>query len=85
MPSNNQPKPKQHQPQPPEPEALNPEDFEVPETLNPEDFEVPETVELQPRRKPAGKPSVKNRVAKPKIGAVAKVKPTFGSVRGVYN
>jgi hypothetical protein len=74
MPSNNHPKPKQHQPQPPEPEALNPEDFEV-----------PETVELQPRRKPAGKPSVKNRVAKPKIGAVAKVKPTFGTVRGVYN
>lgn len=53
--------------------------------LNPADFEVPETVELQPRRKPAGKPSVKNRVAKPKIGSVAKVKPTFGSVRGVYN
>lgn len=73
MPSN--PNKKLQQPQP-EPEET---------ALNPADFEVPETVELQPRRKPAGKPSVKNRVAKPKIGAVAKVKPTFGTVRGVYN
>jgi hypothetical protein len=73
MPSN--PSKKLQQPQP-EPEET---------ALNPADFEVPEAVELQPRRKPAGKPSVKNRVAKPKIGSVAKVKPTFGSVRGVYN
>jgi hypothetical protein len=46
----------------------------------------PEPIETTPRRKPAGKPTVKNQVAKPKIGAVDKVrKPTFGVVRGVYN
>jgi hypothetical protein len=48
--------------------------------------EAQEAIEATPRRKPAGKPTVKNRVGKPKIGAVDKVtKPTFGVVRGVYN
>lgn len=43
-------------------------------------------LEATPRRKPAGKPVVRTGVAKPKIGATAKIhKPTFGVVRGVYN
>jgi hypothetical protein len=47
---------------------------------------APDSVEATPIRKPAGKPSVRKRVAKPKIGATEKVtKPTFGVVRGVYN
>jgi hypothetical protein len=47
---------------------------------------APEAIEATPIRKPAGKPSVRKRVAKPKIGATEKVtKPTFGVVRGVYN
>lgn len=59
---------------------------EVPSGLNPKDFELPESIPTEPIRKPAGKPQVRNRVAKPRIGAVDKVtEPTFGVVRGVYH
>lgn len=47
---------------------------------------APESIEATPRRKPAGKPAVRKRVGRPKIGVVEKVtKPTFGVVRGVYH
>jgi len=49
-----------------------------------EDIDI--SADLEPIKKPAGKPQVRKRVARPKIGAVDKVqKPTFGIVRGVYN
>lgn len=59
---------------------------EAPSGLNPSDFEIHESIPTEPLRKSAGKPQVRNRVAKPHIGAVDKVNaPTFGVVRGVYN
>jgi hypothetical protein len=60
----------------------NPETPDIKEAA----VEEPSTREASPIRKPAGKPSVRKRVGRPKIGVVEKVtKPTFGVVRGVYH
>jgi hypothetical protein len=62
-------------------QADNPETPDINEAW----VEEPSVVEASPIRKPAGKPSVKKKVGRPKIGATEKVtKPTFGVVRGVY-
>lgn len=63
---------------------------DLPEEITPDesiiDSAPDSALEATPRRKPAGKPVVRTRVAKPTIGATAKIhKPTFGVVRGVYN
>jgi hypothetical protein len=48
--------------------------------------DVAEATDLEPIKKSAGKPQIRKRVGRPKIGAVDKVqKPTFGVVRGVYS
>ena len=46
------------------------EPLEPNQSLNPEDFELPSTTELNPRKKPAGKPVVKTDTAKPTHKAV---------------
>jgi hypothetical protein len=67
-------------------QADNPETPDVNEAWVDEADSTPESIETTPRRKPAGKPAVRKRVGRPKIGVVEKVtKPTFGVVRGVYN
>ena len=63
-----------------------PDDLTTPEVNEAWTEVEPESTEVSPLRKPAGKPVVRTRVAKPKVGAIDKVtKPTFGVVRGVYN
>jgi hypothetical protein len=59
---------------------------DINEAWAPEAPSEPISHEAAPLRKPAGKPAVRKRVGRPKVGTVEKVtKPTFGVVRGVYN
>jgi hypothetical protein len=71
-------------PRNPSPPKDQPEEITTDESIV--DSAPDSALEATPRRKPAGKPVVRTRVAKPKIGATAKIhQPTFGVVRGVYN
>jgi hypothetical protein len=71
-------------PRNPSPPKAPPEELTTDESIV--DSAPDSALEATPLRKPAGKPVVRTRVAKPKIGATAKIhKPTFGVVRGVYN
>lgn len=71
---------------PPEEAVTTENEIATPETEAVIETDKQPAIPLQPISRPAGHPSVRQRVARPTIGAVNKVNaPTFGRVRGTYN